>query len=393
MRIAIVGAGIGGLLTAIALQQRGLAAQVYDRAAELREIGAGLIIGSNAVRLLWCLGLGERFERVSFVQEAEGPLRRWQNGAVVAEKPIGRAAVRRYGYATHGVCRADLQRLLLDALPPDRVHPGLRCEGLRDDGREAEVDLVDRSGGRHRVRADVVIGADGLHSAVAARMHGEANRLNQAGQRAFRFLVPARRAPEFARHSYTAWLGPGRHLVHYPIRRGEVVNFMAWLPGERDDPRPPGAPVHARTLHAEFTGWHEDVHDLLAAAGDGSCWPIFHKDPLPGWTAGRVALLGDAAHSMLPFLGQGVGQTAEDAVVLARCLAEGHVADVPAALRRYEALRIDRATDVQLRSRERCYEFHLPDGPEQRARDAAYPLEVRQEADLLYGHDPLGDPP
>ncbi|MGX7825923.1 FAD-dependent monooxygenase [Actinokineospora sp. 24-640] len=391
MRIVIVGAGIGGLLTAIALQREGLRAEVYDQAAQLREAGAGLLMGSNAVRLLWRLGLGERFERISFVHEDGGLLRRWQDGAVLAVKPLGRTAAEQYGYACHGVYRADLQSVLLAALPPGQVRPGFRCAEVRDHGRTVEVGLVDRAGGRHRVDADVVIAADGLRSAIAGELHGGAQRLNRMDMRAFRFLMPAEQAPEPVRHSYSVWIGPGRHIVHYPICTGAAVNVMIWVPAAPGEGPPAGTPVHGGALHAEFAGWHSEVHHLLAAAGDGTSWPIFDKDPLPRWAFGRVALLGDAAHGMLPFLGQGAAQTAEDAVVLARCLAAGGVADVPAALRRYEGLRIARATDIQLRSRERGEEFQLPDGPSQRARDAAFPTVTRQEADLLFGHDVLAD--
>jgi salicylate hydroxylase len=210
-----------------------------------------------------------------------------------------------------------------------------------------------------------------------------------SGSCAFRCLVPADKAPAMSlRPVQTLWLGPGRHFVHYPIRAGKLVNVVAIVPAGdwRDESWTADGDI--ADLSAEFSGWDERVQQLIVSASSTKRWALYDRNPLDRWSAGRVTLLGDAAHAMLPFFAQGAAQALEDAYVLATCLRQADRASVPQALQRYEAIRRPRASQVQLMSRGREQRNHLPDGPEQARRDAelAGGNPLRQSA-WLYAHD------
>jgi salicylate hydroxylase len=197
---------------------------------------------------------------------------------------------------------------------------------------------------------------------------------------AFRTIVPARAAPDFAlRPAQTLWLGPDRHFVHYPISGGSAVNVVAFAPAGDFTDESWSATASIEKFHAEFAGWDPRVTDLITAGGVPGRWALLDRAPLRHWSRGRLTLLGDAAHPMFPFFAQGAAQSIEDAAVLARCLATS-VDDPARALKQYEAARIDRTTRMQQISHARRDVNHLPDGPEQQARDTA-----------LAGSDPLGD--
>jgi salicylate hydroxylase len=236
--------------------------------------------------------------------------------------------------------------------------------------------------------ADVVIGADGIHSSVQSAVARLEARFS--GLCAFRCLVPADKAPAMSlRPVQTLWLGPGRHFVHYPISAGQLVNVVAIVPAGdwRDESWTADGDI--TDLGAEFRGWDERVQQLIHSASSTKRWALYDRNPLERWSAGRVTLLGDAAHAMLPFFAQGAAQAVEDAYVLAACLKRADTTTAPQALQRYEAIRRPRASQVQLMSRGREQRNHLPDGPEQVQRDAelASGDPLRQSA-WLYAHDP-----
>ncbi len=209
-----------------------------------------------------------------------------------------------------------------------------------------------------------------------------------SGACAYRCLVPADRAPRFARRPVqTLWLGPDHHLVHYPIAAGRYVNIVAFAPAHDWRVESWTAEGSVEDLRAEFEGWDPQLTGLLEAAQQTGRWALLDRDPLPRWTNGPIALAGDAAHPMFPFLAQGAAQAIEDAVVLAGCLA-ANPSDPPAALTRYESLRKPRATRVQKLSHAREHSNHLWDGPEQRARDASWAQENPLAHNAwIYGHD------
>lgn len=360
MRIAIIGGGIGGIAAALFLRRAGLEATVYEQAAETREVGAGIVVAPNMVRPLAELGLAENLSRVAVRLEAAWEFRRWQDGRILSVQAMGDECVRLYGADCYVAHRADLLALLQSALPPHQLRLGHRCMQVREDG---EVIFSDNSS----IKADVVIGADGIHSTVNPLKA----KARFSGLCAFRCLVPAQMAPPMAlRPVQTLWLGPGRHFVHYPISAGRLVNVVAIVPAGDWRDESWTADGNVADLAAEFAGWDERVLQLIASATSTKRWAMFDRDPLERWTHGRVTLLGDSAHAMLPFFAQGAAQAIEDAVVLADCLRNATRENAEAALKRYEAIRLPRTSQVQVMSRGREIRNHLPDGPEQQARDA-----------------------
>ena len=384
MRVAIVGGGIGGLAAALFLRRAGLAATVYEQASELREVGAGIVVSPNMVRPLQQLGLAQKLDAIAVRLEAAWEFRRWQDGRVLSVQPMGDECRRLYGTDCYVAHRADLVSLLREALPADFLKLNYRCIGIRQADDEVTLEFKDQA----QVTADLVIGADGIHSvireAIAPRIEARFS-----GLCAFRCLVPRAQAPEMALRPVQAlWLGPGRHFVHYPISGGRIVNLVGIVPaGDWRDESWTAAGSIADMLR-EFEGWDARVLQLIRSATETRRWAMFDRSPLERWSAGRVALLGDAAHPMLPFFAQGAAQAIEDAVVLADCLREATPASAPRALQRYEEIRLPRASKVQLMSRGREIRNHLPDGPEQRQRDAELARgDPLRDSAWLYGHD------
>ena len=392
LRVAIVGGGLGGLAAALFLRRAGIEVTVVEQMAELREVGAGIVVAPNMVRPLVQLGLADAMARFAPRLEAAWEFRRWADGRVLSSQPMGEACVQLYGAHCHVAHRGEMLALLRQALPDDAVQLDRRCTGLQQDEHGVTLQLSGRDGRTHALRADLVIGADGIHSAVRPFVVPD-DEARFSGLCAFRCLVPAAAAPAMAlRPVQTLWLGPGRHFVHYPISSGTLVNLVAIVPAGDWRNESWTAEGAIADLRAEFSGWDPRLHQLIDAATDTKRWALFDRSPLPRWTAGRVSLLGDAAHPMLPFFAQGSAQAFEDAVVLAGCLAGTDAATAPRALQRYENIRRPRASEVQLMSRGREVRNHLPDGPAQQARDAqlASGDPLRQSA-WLYGHDLLAD--
>jgi salicylate hydroxylase len=388
MRIAIVGGGLGGLAAALFLRKAGLEATVYEQSPELREVGAGIVVAPNMVRPLARLGLARKLEQFSVRLEAAWEFRNWQDGRVLSVQPMGEACERLYGAHCYVAHRADLLSRFRDALPRQHLRLDHRVVAVDQDASEATLTFVDRAGNQTPVTADIVIGADGIHSAVRPLIAPKVD-ARFSGLCAFRCLVPAENAPEMAlRPVQSLWLGPGRHFVHYPISRGTLVNVVAIVPAGDWRNESWMADGEISDLIDEFAGWDDRVHQLIVSASNTKRWAMYDRAPLEQWTAGRIALLGDAAHAMLPFFAQGAAQAIEDAVVLADCLQRADRDSVRQALRRYETIRRPRASEVQMMSRGREVRNHLPDGPEQQERDAQFangdPL--RQSA-WLYGHD------
>jgi salicylate hydroxylase len=383
-RIAIIGGGIGGLAAAAFLHREGLECAVYEQAPELKEIGAGLVVAPNAARLLRRLGVMDGFQRHAVVLDIGWEFRRWQDGAVLSAEQLDGNCERLYGEQTYTAHRADLLECIRSAVPPEWVKLGMRCERLELGQGESRAHFADGT----QVTADVIIGADGVHSMVRGSLT-EPVPATYSGISAFRALVPAEQAPEFARRwAQTLWLGPGRHLVHYPVSAGRYVNLVAFTPAGDYTVESWTATASVAEFLAEFDGWDPRLRDLIRAAGTPGRWALLDRAPLPLWSFGTVTLLGDAAHPMFPFFAQGAAQAMEDAALLARCLAAGPT-NPAAALRQYQEARIPRATRLQEISHARSQANHLPDGPEQQARDQSF-----AEADPLaangwiYEYDP-----
>ncbi|MFD5914384.1 FAD-dependent monooxygenase [Streptomyces massasporeus] len=365
-RIAIVGGGIGGLAAAAFLHQAGFTATVYEQAHALTEVGAGLVMAPNAVRLLRRLGVMDQFLRRAVPLDWGWEFRRWTDGNVLSVEKLSGVCEQLYGERTYVVHRADLLDSLRAAVPSGWVGLGARCTAV--DVRKNVVLLRFADGSQ--VEADIVIGADGVHSVVRGAVT-ELSPPTYSGICAFRTIVPARAAPGFAlRRAQTLWLGPGRHFVHYPVAGGQAVNVVAFAPAGNYTDESWSATATIEEFQAEFADWDPRVTDLITAGGAPGRWAMLDRAPLRRWSRGMITLLGDAAHPMFPFFAQGAAQSIEDAAVLARCLGS-NANDPEQGLKRYEAARIERTTRLQEISHARREINHLPDGPEQRARDAA----------------------
>jgi salicylate hydroxylase len=382
LRVAIAGSGLGGLAAALFLLRAGVRdVHVFEQQAALEEIGAGIQIAPNALRLLQRLGVGEALMEVAVPFEVAWEFRRWEDGRVLFSQTFGAQGEARFGAPYIAVHRAHLLSVLAAAVPAGAVRLGNRVAAV--DG--SAVVLEDGS----TESFDVLIGADGIHSVVREAIVGPGSP-QFTGLAAYRALVPAEEAPEFARRPVCSiWLGPRRHFVHYPVSAGRQINLVTANPAGDWREESWTAPGEVSDFLAEFDGWDESVLQLIGAATQTKRYAFYEREPISHWVSGRAAILGDAAHPMLPFFAQGAGQAIEDAAVLARCLGDVTVAsEVPAALRRYEAIRVERATRVQRMSGERREHHHMPDGPEQQARDEALAEEdPLGHNEWLYGHD------
>ena len=369
------------------LHRAGLPVTVYEQASALKEVGAGLVVAPNAARLVRRLGAMDAFLERAVVLETGWEFRRWADGRILSAENLVDACERLYGEQTYTVHRADLLAALLAAVPEGAIRLGMECTSVDAHADGVELSFSD---GR-RVRADVVIGADGVHSMVRGAVTTPSPP-EYSGLSAFRALVPADRAPAFARRrAQTLWIGPGHHLVHYPVSAEQSVNLVAFAPAGEFTEESWSATATVDELLAEFDGWDPRLTELIEAAATPGRWALLDRRPLARWTRGRVALLGDAAHPMFPFFAQGAAQAMEDAAVLADCLAHDR-GDPGRALERYASLRIPRATRVQDASHGRATANHLPDGPEQIARDAALAAaDPLVGSGWLYGYDAAAD--
>jgi salicylate hydroxylase len=354
--VIVVGAGIGGLAAALALIERGIDVAVYEQAAGFGEIGAGVQLSANATRVLRALGV-EPALRARAVEAQSKEVRHWQTGRAWKLFDLGPMSVERYGAPYLFVHRGDLHAVLAQAVrarKPGAIHLDARCVGVEQSGGEVVLQLA---GGR-RARGRLLIGADGVHSAVRASVFG-AGRAQFTGCMAWRAAIPAGRLRKGIPMAGTNWLGPGRHIVHYPLRRGEVLNFVGLV--DRDDWQVEswsarGSPEDCR---GDFAGWHEDARAIVEAVEEPYKWALMVREPMPTWRRGRITLLGDACHPTLPDLAQGACMAIEDAFVLARCL-EACGADHEAAFARYEAARIPRTARIVAGSAAARNRFHDP---------------------------------
>lgn len=355
-RIAIAGAGIGGLATALALLQQGFEVDLYEQATQLAEVGAGLQIAPNGTRVLQALGLEAALQ--ACVSPARGKeIRMWNTGQRWKLFDLGDDCLSRFGAPYWMVHRGDLHQVLLAAFTqrsPRPVRLNARVVSAQSHAAGVTFQLSDGT----VQEADALLAADGVHSVLREQLLGE-DKAQFTGLLAWRGLVPMERIPAHLQKPVgTNWVGPGAHVITYPVRAGALMNVVGII--EREGWRSeswtePG--THAELL-ADFGHWHADVCELMRQIEQPYKWALLGRLPQTGWAQGRVCLLGDAAHPTLPFLAQGANMALEDAAVMARCLA---AYDAPEqALARFEEMRWQRTADIVNRSRDNALRFHNP---------------------------------
>jgi salicylate hydroxylase len=384
--ISIVGGGLGGLVAALALLQRGFQVTVFEQAHELVEIGAGIQLAPNAMKVLVALGLEREVLQVAFEPDAH-VVRNWKTGVATAETPMKSAYRGKFGAGYYTFHRADLHSVLVNALPAGVIRLNARCLGVSQEGDAAVLRFAD--GSTHR--SDIVVGADGIHSVIRESLFG-AQAPRFTGVVCWRGLVPASSLPAGVVSSdMSAWFGPHSTIVTYYVRGGELVNWAAFF---EQDWRQESWRIEGdkREVLDTYRAWHPSINQLVEKTDKLYKWAVFDRDPLPQWTKGRVTLLGDAAHPMLPYLAQGACMAVEDGFALTNALEKYPSAEQ--ALQVYESERRPRTAKVQLTSRARARVNHLESPLAGFKRDLGYaikkflnPAKHTYGIDWIYDHD------
>ena len=373
-RIAIVGAGLGGLTAANALLARGFDVTLYEQSNELKEVGAGVQLSPNAMKALMAMGLDRNVIANAFEPERH-VVRNWKSGGIVSATRLKGFCKDQYGAGYYGFHRHDLHAALLDPLPRERIILNAKCTGVESGADRALLRFAD---GRE-VECEAVIGADGIHSVVREAMFGpDAPRFTD--HICWRGVVPTALLPEgLVEPDMAAWFGPHSTFVTYFMRGGTLVNWAGFC--EAGDWRQESWRVEGDRNEAikTYKDWHPSITRLIENTERVYKWALYDREPLRQWTRGRITLLGDAAHPMLPYLAQGACMAVEDAYVLAAMLAKRQ-GSIEVALKAYEDLRLPRTAQVQRNSSARA-----------RTNELVSPL-ARLKRDLVYKFNKLMHP-
>jgi salicylate hydroxylase len=375
MCVAVVGGGIGGLSAGVALHSHGFDVTIFEQAPVLGEVGAGVFIFPNGLRQLERLGFGEALAKVGGKINSNSSYFR-MDGSVVGPIPIADSS----GWnGLYGMHRADLLSTLESALPPAKIRTGFRCTKI-----EQNADSVRLSFANGEIfDADVVVAADGLKSTVQSYVV-EPAQPEYSGSRAYRGLLPAEAVP-WKNDSHKIWMGDGKHFMAFPVRAGRLINYVGFVPTVGETEESWSAIGDPDELRASFAGWDERVLEMLDKVESCFWWGLYDRKPLAAWTRGRVILLGDAAHPMLPHLGQGANQTIEDAAALPIFLDRGKSDDIPNTLQDFERFRRKRTDFVQSEARRNGLRYDSRSGDiSTRDREIANAAELRK---WLYDYD------
>ncbi|MCO8252086.1 UNVERIFIED_CONTAM: FAD-dependent monooxygenase [Comamonas sp. A-3] len=390
LRVGIVGGGIGGVALARSLRLSGIDAYVFERANAFGEIGAGVQMTPNAAKVLRALGLGEELARIGFLPNAMVG-RNWDDARELFHTPLREVCPKLFGADFWHVHRADLHAILCQGIPADRVRFNVSCTGITQLKDKAVAHFSDGT----QFEADLIVGADGIHSVVRDSLWGKTPS-QYTGHMCWRAVVPVEQHPlPFVTPDASFWMGPKAHIVTYYVKGGAAVNIVAvnesanWVTESWTEPST------REELLAAFEGWHDNIIHLFEKTDAQQIfkWGLFDRDPMTQWSKGNVTLLGDAAHPMLPFLSQGAAMAIEDAYVLATAISH-FSGDLNEALNAYEAERRPRTARVQLEARERGRTYHLSTPEEKRKRDEDFqnaqtkdPNAVGIKAEWVYSYD------
>jgi salicylate hydroxylase len=388
MKVLVVGGGIGGITCMLALRKRGVDALLFEQASAFGQVGAGIQVSSNAARILLKLDLGAALKKVATYPEARD-YRGWETGERLYYTPLGQKAEAHFGSPYYAAHRAELLDVLMGGLDEHRVRLGSRVERVDQDDRGVTLTLADGT----TAQGDILVGADGIHSTIRAQLFGK-ELPRYTGNVAWRGLVPAERVAHLNLGCVVGvWMGPNRSIVQYYVSAGHTFNWI----GISRSPQPAReswlAEGKIEDALAEYEGWHSTIRTIIAATPKVLRQALYDREPLPNWQAGRIVLLGDAAHPMLPFYAQGGAQSIEDAYVLAGCIAEGQNEPL-AALARFVKMRLPRTAWMQglARREEELYQTNnaatIKERNERmRANRTPETATFPPEQERLYGYD------
>jgi salicylate hydroxylase len=376
LRAAVVGGGIGGLAAACSLRRRGIEVTVFEQAETLGEIGAGLTIFPTSLRQLERMGLGAALAAVG-AKIGDGSRYYRADGTVVGSITTTDSS----GWnGVYGMHRADLLNVLAASLPSGAICTGHRCAEFEQDAAAARLKFANGE----TAEADIVIAADGIHS-VLQEYVVEPAPPEYSGVRAYRGLIPREKLPGWPERVHQVWMGDGKHFMAYPVRSGRLLNYVGFVPTKNATTESWSAVGDRDELAASFDGWDPRVVLMLEAVGTCFWWGLYDRRPLESWTKGRLVLLGDAAHAMLPHLGQGANQAIEDGVALSVLLEGRDPAEVPDIIKQYETMRRVRTDVIQAEARKNGLRFDSKyESLEQRDREIANSRAFRQS---LFDYD------
>ncbi len=365
LKVAIIGAGIGGLTAAACLRRVGIDTVIYEQARGFTRLGAGIQQAPNSIRVLYALGLKDKLLASAFQPETNDS-RDYDTGKLTNSQPYGQSVLDRHGVPYFLMHRGDLHAMLAEAVPSDIVRLNHRLAGI-ENAADGSVRMTFTNG--EIEQADAVIGADGVHSVVRSFMHGqEAPRFT--GRVAYRTVFPVSLLGGMTPYGCVKWWGPDRHIVSYFVNpRRDELYFVTSTPEPEFDVESWSAKGDLATLRAAYDTFHPQVRAILAACPDVHKWALVERDPLSHWVEGNVALLGDACHPMTPYMAKGASTSIEDGAILSRCLAGVDRDGLHDALLRYEATRKPRTSRIQQTSAQNTW------------------LKEPHDADWVYGYD------
>jgi salicylate hydroxylase len=389
--VGIIGGGMGGLALAGTLAQRKVECHLFERTPAFGEVGAGIQMTPNAVKVIRQLGLWDDLHKVSFLpQSIVG--RNWRTGSETFRTPLLDECPRLYGAEFFHVHRADLHRVLLSLLPSNAATLSAQCVSVKQTDECAIAEFSDGS----EFEADLIVGADGIQSTVRKSLFGDGVP-RFTGNMCWRTVIPFDEPQwDLVSPDSSFWLGPKGHVVTYYVSAGRAVNVVAIREADAWVEESWNVRSSREELLAGYPNWHPKVLRLFSMAENVFKWGLFDRDPMSSWSSGRITLLGDAAHPMLPFLSQGAAMAIEDGYVLGSVLAQD---PNPAnAFSKYEALRLPRTSRVQLESRKRGETYHIASPLKRMYRDVLYrikqtlnPHSGGLQADWVYSYDAISE--
>lgn len=337
--IAIIGAGLGGATAAAWLQREGFAVRVYEQAQSFERIGAGIHVSANVMKVLRSLDAAQQLSAIGMHPDTFTS-RKWDTGEVLFELPLGDIGEQKYGASYITVHRHDLHAAILEKVAPGTIAFGRRFTDVKQDGDVVQLSFADGS----EAEADIVIGADGVNSKVREAVVGP-SRSRFTGAVAHRAIYPSVLLGGMQVRNCTKWWGPNSHVLIYYIEQSRNEIYLVTSAKGEWHSQAPWEFCHREEVISAFAGFHPEVRAVIETAPQLTKWPILDVEPVDTWSKGRLVLLGDACHAMMPYMASGAAMAIEDAAVLARCLVQ--LAEPTAAFALYQTSRMPRVTKVQ----------------------------------------------